>query len=153
MLAVCLRYTKNKQEAEDALQESFIKIFMNIHKFRNEGAIEAWIRRITVNTALASLRKKIRLYTFDDGMEAESDFDSELILSNLAANDLLEIIQTLPEGYRTVLNLYIFEQYSHKQISDMLGIAVGTSKSQLAKARTLLKVKISKKNKYKINVG
>lgn len=148
MLGVCIRYFRNIDEAEDALQEGFIKIFNNIDKFRNEGSFEGWIRRIIVNTALNYYKSNLKHYFSTDYSEIEEMIeDDKLKFDNLSMEFLLKIIQDLPEGYRLVFNLYEIEGYSHKEIAEMLGVSVNTSKSQLMKAkRSLQKVLITKEN-------
>ncbi len=136
MLYVCLRYTKSKDEAEDVLQEAFIKIFNNLHTFKSEGSLEGWIRRICVNCSLEFLRNKKRMLAFED-IEDSQDYinESNSILGNINTKDLHNLIMKLPDGYRLVFNLFVIEGYGHKEIAGMLGITEGTSKSQLSKAR------------------
>lgn len=138
MYVVCLRYSKDATEAEDILQDGFVKVFSNISSFKNEGSLEGWVRRVIVNTALEKFRKKTPLMTSGDEYEKVTEIHYETIESNISANELMDVIQKLPPGYRTVFNLYAIEGYSHKEIGDMLGISEGTSKSQLARARGLL---------------
>ena len=138
MMGVCLRYATDRSRAEDILQEGFIKIFNNLHKFRNEGSFEGWIRRIIVNTAIEHVRKEKYI---SKHVEIEQAYDIALdnnIFQNLAANELLKLLQQLPPGYRTVFNLYAIEGYTHREIAVTLNIKEGTSKSQLAKARYTL---------------
>lgn len=144
MLTVCRRYTRHQMEAEDILQDAFIKIFDNISKFQGKGSFEGWIRRIVVNTALKNYQKssfqkeRIGLEPFDDRpLEPTA-------VSNLQEEELLDLIAQLPDGYRIVFNLYVIEGYSHKEIADMLEIGESTSRSQLVKARKLLKDQIMK---------
>lgn len=142
MYAVCLRYADNSHYAEDILQEGFIKVFNNISKFREEGSFEGWIRRIMVNTAIEFIRKTAayaKELVIEKVWNIKDDFD---VIDKLCADDLMKIIQSLPAGYRTVFNLYAIEGYTHKDISVMLGISEGTSKSQLARARYLLQSKL-----------
>jgi RNA polymerase sigma factor (sigma-70 family) len=139
MMAVCFRYCKNRQEAEDVLQEGFIKVFRNINKFQNLGSFEGWIRRIMVNTALEELRRRKNQLITDDideiYIQPESDFKTE---EKINTKDLVKIIQSLPAGYQLVFNLNVIEGYTHREIGEMLGINEGTSKSQLAKARAYI---------------
>ncbi len=148
MLGVCIRYFRDIEEAEDALQEGFIKIFNNIDKFRNEGSFEGWIRRIIVNTSLNCYKSNLKHYYGTDYEEIEEFIEDEkLKFDNLSVEFLLKVIQDLPEGYRLVFNLYEIEGYSHKEIAEMLGVSVNTSKSQLMKAkRSLQKVLVKKEN-------
>ncbi|HWY33146.1 MAG TPA: RNA polymerase sigma factor, partial [Nitrosopumilaceae archaeon] len=145
MLAVCLRYCKNREEAEDILQEGFIKVFKNITKFQYQGSFEGWIRRIMVNTALEELRKKRNRMITDDIDEMYSQPKSDMsIEGSINAKDLIGLIQTLPAGYQLVFNLYVIEGYSHKEIAEMLDINEGTSKSQLSKAKGYIQRLIGK---------
>jgi RNA polymerase sigma factor (sigma-70 family) len=143
MLYVCLRYTKNRDEANDVLQEVFIKVFTHLSNFKSEGSFEGWIRRITVNCALEFLRNKKRTLVFDDVEAANNigDHDNQ-IMGNINAKELTDLIMKLPDGYRLVFNLFVIEGYGHKEIAIMLNISEGTSKSQLAKARIHLQKSI-----------
>jgi len=148
MLGVCLRYFRNTYEAEDALQEGFIRVFNNIDKFRNEGSFDGWIRRIIVNTALNYYKSNLKHYYAVDYDEIEEAVeDTKLSFDNLSVEFLLKVIQSLPEGYRLVFNMYEIEGYSHKEIGVMLGVSINTSKSQLMKAKRYLQNKlITKEN-------
>ncbi|MBR9922739.1 MAG: sigma-70 family RNA polymerase sigma factor [Bacteroidetes bacterium] len=144
MLSVCLRYARHRMEAEDILQDAFIKVFDNLEKFQFKGSFEGWIRRIVVNTALKNYQKssfqKERI-----GLEDYEDQPMEPVaLSNMGEKELLKLIQALPDGYRQVFNLYVIEGYSHKEIADKLSIGESTSRSQLVKARKILKNQIQK---------
>lgn len=138
MFAVCMRYAADYSAAQDMLQDGFVKVYRNIEKFRSEGSFEGWIRRIFVNTAIEHYRKQVNLYALHDNTVAGYESYEASALETLKHEDLVKMIQTLSDGYRTVFNLYIVEGYSHKEIGDMLGISEGTSKSQLARARYLL---------------
>ncbi len=140
MFAVCLRYTSDRDAATDILQEGFVKVFQNLSRFSFEGSVEGWIRRIIVNTAIDHFRKASKLFTIHDldGVEVE-DTSASNFLGKMESDEIIKVIQKLPAGYRTVLNLYVLEEYSHKEISAMLGISEGTSKSQLARAKAHLK--------------
>lgn len=150
MMAVCFRYCKNRQEAEDVLQEGFIKVFKNIGKFQNLGSFEGWIRRIMVNTALEELRRRKNQLLTDDideiYVQPESNFKTE---DKINEKDLVKLIQALPAGYQLVFNLNVIEGYTHKEIAEMLGINEGTSKSQLAKARAYIQRLMSKNETLK----
>lgn len=139
MLGVCYRYTKSVADAEDVLQEGFIKIFRNLHQFKFEGELGGWIRRIMVNTALNYLKKNSRYQTdlsfTETTLHPVSDDNPEVTLQ---AKDLAELIRQLPAGYQTVFNLHAVEGFSHVEIGKMLGINEGTSRSQYARARALL---------------
>ena len=150
MLAVCCRYTVNKAEAEDLLQDGFIKVFSKIELFRNQGSLEGWIKRIMVNTALDALRRNKKLQINDLTEDSEIPHTGLKPGDQLQARDLMMMIQSLPNGYRTVFNLYAVEGYSHKEIAEMLGINIGTSKSNLARAKAILKDKIESNNNYSI---
>lgn len=139
MYGVCLRYAGNTEDANDIMQEGFIKIFKNLNKFRNEGSFEGWVRRIFVNTSIEHFRKKVKLYNVTEVQENTIE-DNELdALDLLAAKDIINIVNELSPGYKTVFNLHVIEGYSHKEIADLLGITEGTSKSQLARAKGVLK--------------
>jgi len=138
MYGVCLRYASNVEEAEDILQEGFIKIFNKIHSYRGEGSFEGWIRRIFVNTAIENFRKKIYLQPITETEENTVEGKYLSVLDSLAEKDIIQLIQQLSPGYRTVFNMYVVEGYTHKQIADMLGISEGTSKSQLSRAKLIL---------------
>jgi RNA polymerase sigma factor (sigma-70 family) len=144
MMGVCLRYAKDRMEAEDVLQEGFIKVFDNLHKFRKDGSLEGWIRRVIVNTALRNYKNNAHRYDHADITTVEYKANVHDTNSVLSAQDLLKMIQTLPQGYKVVFNLYAIEGFTHKEISEMLGINEGTSKSQLARARKLLQSYIFK---------
>lgn len=140
MMGVCLRYTKDVEEAQDVLQIGFVKVFEKLHLFNNEGSLEGWIRKVLVNTALDQIRKNKK---FDDNVDlSKVDYnmasENENVLDQLSANDLLKIIQAMPTGFRTVFNLYAIEGYSHQEIADQLNISINTSKSQYSRARVYL---------------
>ncbi len=145
MFAVCLRYSRNREEAEEVLQEGFLKVFQFLHQFKYEGSFEGWVRRIMVNCALQKIRSQARLSPVVNIEDHESSFavfeNPEQHFSN---KDLLAMVMGLPPVYRTVFNLYVFEGYKHREIAEMLGISEGTSKSNLSDARTLLKKKLTK---------
>jgi len=146
MFRVVLRFAKDRSEAEDMLQDGFIRVFRDLAQFRGDGALGGWIRRIMVNTALSHLRKQrdfIRdtadFTPFENKFRTEEDFASKM-----DAESLLKLLQKLPPGYRAVFNLYAVEGFSHEEIAEQLGITIGTSKSQLFKAREFLKKIIDK---------
>jgi len=144
MYAVCLRYAGNSEEAEDILQEGFIKIFKKLGSFRSEGSFEGWIRRIFVNTAIEHFRRKRYLQPVTEKEENTVEGSYLSVLDNLAERDIMELIQQLSPGYRTVFNMYVVEGYTHKEIGDMLGISEGTSKSQLSRAKVILQQMVKK---------
>lgn len=146
MFRILLRYAKDRTEAEDMLQDGFLRVYRDMVQFRGDGALGGWIRRIMVNTALSHLRKHrdfVRdvpdLNVFENQLRTEETFSS-----NLDAETLLQYIQKLPPGYRAVFNFYAIDGYSHEEIAEMLGITIGTSKSQLFKAREYLKKMMDK---------
>jgi len=138
MYAVCLRYAGNSEEAQDILQEGFIKIFKKLSSFRGEGSFEGWIRRIFVNTSIEHFRRKNYLQPVTEREENTIEGKYLSVLDSLAEKDIMSLIQELSPGYRTVFNLYVIEGYTHKEIGDMLGISEGTSKSQLSRAKVIL---------------
>ncbi len=144
MYGVCLRYSGNVDDANDLLQEGFIKVFKNLLKFRGEGSFEGWMRRIFVNTSIEHFRKKIKLYNVTEIQENTIEDTDLNILDTLAAKDIITLVNELSPGYKTVFNMYVIEGYSHKEIADMLGITEGTSKSQLARAKGVLKKSLEK---------
>jgi RNA polymerase sigma-70 factor (ECF subfamily) len=140
LFGICLKYSPNRAEAEDSLQDAFITIFKRIEQFEGKGSFEGWIKRITVNTVLQKYRKK---RTFDIPNEQQiEDAEVEIEQISIPLDYLLKIIQELPDRYRLVFNLYVMDGYSHKEIGEMLGISDGTSKSNLARARGILKTKV-----------
>jgi len=140
-----MRYTNNQEEAEDVLQEGFIIVFEKMHQFKMQGSLEGWIRKIMVNKALEHLRKNNKVFRVISIEHVKDTFVvEEDILDTIATNDLLKIIQELPPAYKMVFNLYVFEGMNHKEIATHIGIAEGTSKSNLSDARTLLKKKIAR---------
>src|SRR5665213_3045491 len=139
MYGVCLRYAENTEDANDVMQEGFIKVYKSLSKFRSEGSFEGWIRRIFINTSIEHYRKKIKLYNVTEVQENTIEDTDLKILSSLAVKDLLNIINELSPGYKQVFNMHVIEGYSHKEIAEILGITEGTSKSQLARAKGVLK--------------
>jgi RNA polymerase sigma factor (sigma-70 family) len=144
MYAVCLRYANNADDAQDLLQEGFIKVFRNLHRFRAEGSFEGWIRRVFVNSSIEHFRKKsLELSRVSEKEENTIENSDISALDSMAEKDIIRLVQDLSPGYRTVFNLYVIEGYSHKEIGELLGISEGTSKSQLARARSILQRKVS----------
>ncbi len=143
MYAVCLHYTKSTADAEDVLQEGFIKVFRNLDKFRGDGSFEGWIRKIITRTALSHLRdnKKDKHQTTADysGKDKESN-----ILDKLAEKDIVGIVRKLPQGYRTIFMMYVIEGYNHREIADILGCSEGTCKSQFYRSKTRLQKLLKK---------
>ncbi len=138
MMVVCMRYTNDREEARDVLHEGFLKVFNYLHKFERGTNLGAWIRRIMVNTSIDHYRKNAKRPSVVEINHAIHEIDSQDVVSDLSAEEILGLVQRLSPAYRTVFNLYAIEGYSHKDVSDMLGISEGTSKSNLAKARAKL---------------
>ena len=145
MFGVCLRYAKDASEAEDSLQEGFLKVFTKIKSFRNEGSLEGWIRRIMVNVSLEKYRKQRLLYSVEDVSIYDKEYHSGDIISDISANDLLDMIQELPPRYKLVFNLYVMDGMSHQEIAKEMDITEGTSKSNLARARGILQQKVNQR--------
>ena len=146
MLSVCLRYMKNPEKAEDALQDGFIKVFTNLLNFNNSGVLEGWIRRIIVNTCLDELKKNKKLLLNVSVEEVEYRLEShDFVQEQMMADDLMKLIQNMPEGYRVVFNMFAIEGYAHQEIATQLGISESTSKSQYLRARAYLKNRIDKR--------
>ena len=145
MLGVCMRYAKSTEQAEDVLQDGFIKVFSKLYDFKHDGSLEGWIRRIMVNTSLDQIRKENKLL----GNISLDNVDYKLqnnafVLENLAAKDLMKMVQSMPVGYKVVFNMFAIEGYSHKEISEHLGISENTSKSQYSRARAYLRERLEK---------
>jgi RNA polymerase sigma-70 factor (ECF subfamily) len=146
MLGVCYRFAKNREDAEDMLQEGFIKVFSQIHQYRSEGALEGWIRRIMVHTCINVLKKNKKFSdSVDINFASGIGIREESIPSIMQAKEVVECIRLLPIGYRTVLNLYAIEGYSHKEIGDVLDIEESTSRSQYTRAKAMLEDILVKK--------
>ncbi len=145
MYGVCLRYSGNVEDANDLLQEGFIKVFKNLTKFRGEGSFEGWIRRIFVNTSIEQFRKKVKLYNVTEVQENTIEDHDLNILDTLAEKDIISLVNELSPGYKAVFNMHVVEGYSHKEIADILEINEGTSKSQLARAKGVLKKLLEKR--------
>ncbi|MFX0555979.1 RNA polymerase sigma factor [Maribacter sp. CXY002] len=143
LFGICLKYSRNKTEAEDNLHDSFITIFDKIGQYNSKGSFEGWIKRITVNTVLQKYRKEEYLNVVDENTGEEVTLDS--IYTEIDLQTLLKYIRELPNKYRTTFNLYVLDGYTHKEIGELLGTTIGTSKSNLARARILLKQKIESK--------
>lgn len=160
LLSVCFRYCGNREDAEDILHDGFIKIIQKIHTFkmRKDGSLEAWMRRIMVNTALNFLRDRMKEKNFvdiDPILEKLNHYDEEKIdeeekYLNMGQEKIMNLICELPAGYRTVFNLYVFEEYGHKEIAELLQFSENTSKSQLSKARAMLRKKLNQMVNVKI---
>jgi len=138
MKGLCYRYVKDDMEAEDILVTAFMRVFDKIEQFKGEGSFEGWIRRIMVNESLTYLRKKRSMFVETELEEADREPDFNNLANELETEELLNMISTLPPGYRIVFNMYAIDGYSHKEIAEHLGISEGTSKSQLSRARNML---------------
>jgi RNA polymerase sigma-70 factor (ECF subfamily) len=150
MYGVCLRYARNAEEAKDILHDGFLKVFSSLDNYKGTGSFEGWIRRIMVNTAINTYRLySSRCFFVDD--ESEIEIADEITIDdNISHSDLIKHINSLPDGYRIVFNLYVIEGYKHSEIAEMLGITESTSKTQLFKARKLLMKKLSFKTYEKV---
>lgn len=146
MLSVCYRFGQSREDAEDMLQEGFIKIFTQIHTFQNKGAFEGWIRRIIVHTCINFLKKHKKFNeSVDLAYATYIQVKEETVPSIMQARQIIECIRLLPVGYRTVLNLYALEGYSHKEIGEMLGIEESTSRSQYTRSKAMLETILIRK--------
>ncbi|MGY8933528.1 MAG: RNA polymerase sigma factor [Flavobacteriales bacterium] len=148
LFSVCLKYSPNYHEAEDNLQDAFITIFNRIEQFKGKGSFEGWMKRVTVNTVLQKYRKQ-RVFNLTNEEQLEEEAVIEIEDNAVPLDFLLKIVQELPDRYRLVFTMYVLDDYAHKEISDKVGISVGTSKSNLARARGILKIKVE--DYYKVN--
>ncbi|MFK7906089.1 MAG: RNA polymerase sigma factor [Chitinophagales bacterium] len=149
MMGVCMRYTNNREEAKDVLNEGFMKVFKNLARYKPNHSLEAWIKRIMINTSIDHYRKNKKLRNNVD-IEYASTKPAEgnvNIISQLSAEEILKLVQRLTPAYRTVFSLYVIEGYNHREIGEKLGVSEGTSKSNLAKARGKLRAMIAKELK------
>lgn len=141
LFTICLRYSPNYTEAEDNLQDAFLTIFKKMGQYEGKGSFEGWLKRITVNTVLQKYRKQ-RVFEIVDEAQIEDEADDEIESEGVPLNFLLKIVQELPDRYRLVFSMYVLDGYQHKEIAELLGISDGTSKSNLARARNILKAKV-----------
>lgn len=149
LFSLCLKYSKNYAEAEDNLHDTFITVFKKISQFKNKGSFEGWLKRIAINTALQRYRENVGVFDIVNEEQIEDsviDIDDD----NISLDYLLKIIQELPDRYRLIFNLYVLDGYSHVEISELINISIGTSKSNLSRARAILKSKIED---YKANLN
>jgi len=154
MLGVCMRYATDRMEAEDMLQNGFIRVFQKMNDYRGEGSFEGWVRRIMVHSSIEYYRKHHKMMQAVDMDEVDEPSVNPMAMANLDAKDLIALIQQLAPGYRMVFNLYAIEGYSHKEIGEIMNITEGASKSQLSRARTILKEHVLKtSNKSYGNAG
>ena len=148
MMMICQRYTRSTEDAEDVLQEGFIKVFKHISSFKGDSKLETWMTRILINEALNHQRQKLYLFPMVDIQESSVTQSEEANLASFHIEDLLEMIRSLPDGCRIVFNLFAIEGYPHKEIASMLKISEGTSKSQYNRAKMLLRVRLSEEKQY-----
>ena len=151
LFGICLKYSRNYQDAEDTLQDSFLIIFDKITQYNKKGSFEGWLKRIAINTALQKYRKKTPLELVKEVTDIEDLVEIDFKDKNLDIDFLLNLIQQLPDQYRLVFNLYVLDSYSHKEISKMLNISEGTSKSNLSRARKKLKIALETLQKREQN--
>ena len=152
LFPICMRYTKSKQEAEDLLQESFIKIFSNIEHYDEIGTFEGWLKRIVINSAISIHKQNFKYYFHEnvDELNIEDEFEPETPDFDYSLSDLMKIINELPDGYRIIFNMAVIEDYKHKEIADILDIDIGTSKSQLSRAKKMLQKRLTEMNEKRI---
>ena len=144
MLGVCMRYAKDRAEAEDMLQEGFLKVFQGLSKFKGAGSFEGWVRRIMVYNAINYFKHRSRKFKEDLDRENYDAVYHDQIIEKISAKEIIALIQHLPQGYRVIFNLYAIEGYSHKEIAEKLEIAIGTSKSQYSRAKQFLQGLLAK---------
>lgn len=144
MLSVCVRYAHNPSDAEDILQEGFMRVFDYLHQYKKQGSFEGWIKRIMTNTTLAHYRTKSPLHTYIEIETIEHSTTDHNVISDLETEELMKMINALPSGCKKVFNMFVIDGYLHKEIAEALGISEGTSKSQLSDARRILKQMIAK---------
>lgn len=151
LFGVSLKYSKNYQDAEDNLQDSFLTIFAKMHQFKHKGSFEGWLKRITIHTAIQKYREKAPLQIVKELADDIEEEEINLENTSFSVDILLNFIQQLPDRYRLVFNLYVLDEYSHKEIAALLNISVGTSKSNLSRAKKILKEKLTTQKISRIN--
>ncbi|MBT8232942.1 MAG: sigma-70 family RNA polymerase sigma factor [Saprospiraceae bacterium] len=151
LYGICLRYLKNTTEAEDVLIESFYKIFNKINQFKSQGSFEGWMKRIVINESLMKIRKKNNLSLHVEIEKAYYVNEKSRVISDINYKELLQLLEDLPTGYRTIFNLYVIEGYKHREIAEKLGISINTSKSQLILAKKKMRDLYKKKHNLKIS--
>jgi len=145
LFGVCLRYAKSRQEAEDMLQDGFVKIYSDLYQYRPIGPLGGWMRKVVVNVALQHIRRRKKLFPIIDLNQVADQYETDdVVFSNFRTKALVGMIQQLPDGYRAVFNLYVIEGYSHKEIAKQLGVSEATSKSQLSRAKATLRKMLEK---------
>jgi len=146
MFSVCLLYMRNSQQAEDVLQDGLVKVFRKLPDYKNEGVLEGWIRRIMVNTCLDQIRKNVKFQGNIQAEEVEYKLEhKDFIVERMMAEDLMKLVQSMPEGYKVVFNMFAIEGYSHQEIAAALGVTESTSKSQYLRARAYLRDRLEKR--------
>lgn len=154
MMALCMRYARNREEAEDILQEGFMRVFRKIDTFKGEGSLEGWVRRVITNVAIRQYQKNSRIHVVVGLDDIEFELGAPYLDQDFAEADLMAMVQRLPDGYRMVFNLFAIEGYSHEEIAQKLDIQIGTSKSQLARARKALRIMLDAENDiYRSDIG
>jgi RNA polymerase sigma-70 factor (ECF subfamily) len=148
MFGICLRYTGATADAQDVLQDGFIKAFNKLEGYKSEGSFEGWLKRIFIHTAIDQLHKKNPVQTITDVQENIIEDMDWSVLEQLAAEEVMELVRQLPDSNRTIFNLFVVEGYTHKNIAEMLGISEGTSKAQLAKAKGILQSMLSRNRNF-----
>jgi len=152
VFSVCLKYSKNYEEAQDNLQEGFLLVFEKIRKYSFQGSLEGWIKRVVINYILQQYRNSTKFFELIDNVAIKEESEElEVLDQDYSIDFLLKIIQELPDKYRLVFSLYVLDDYSHKEIAEMLGISEGTSKSNLSRAKALLKKKIEQASDIDFN--
>lgn len=146
MYGLCLRYADNADDAQDILQEGFIRVYRKVDTFRGQGSFEGWIRRIMVHTSIEHYRRNSRFFMVDVDQAKGVELNAT-VLSEMGREEIMQVVNQLPVGYRTVFNLYVVEGHTHQEIAMMLEISVGTSKSQLSRAKKILQEKIEAMNR------
>jgi RNA polymerase sigma-70 factor (ECF subfamily) len=145
LFGICLRYANSREEAEDMLQEGFIKIFSDLYQYKPTGPLGGWMRRVVINVALQHIRKNKKFRIFENHAQIVAAYDPDLeIFKSNREEAILKIVQQLPDGYRIIFNLYVIEEFSHREIAEKLGISVSTSKSQYSRARAALRAMLEK---------
>lgn len=142
MMALCYRFSRDRNEAEDIMQEGFVRVFTKLHLFSGKGSLESWMKRVIINTAIKYREKHITRHNYSEIENLHIQDIAPTVIDELSKEEILDLIQELPDGYRRVFNMYVIDGYSHKDIGKMLNIGESTSRSQLVKARTLLKQKL-----------
>lgn len=151
--AICRRYSRSQEDAEDIFQEAFVQIFKNLHTIQNTATLQAWMRQICVRTAINYYHKYLKNYEFvgEEPLAFESNSDHQLIFSELSKQELMQLINQLPDGYRVIFNMYAIDGFSHAEIAEQLGVTESTSKSQYSRSKDWLRKRLEKRNFYVID--